>query len=85
MAKLVWDNVGEHLYHTGNKWGVLFVSDPTVVGSGNRLAGYANGVAWNGLSTVNETPSGADENAIYADDMKYLALRGAEDFGGTIE
>lgn len=85
MAKLTWDNVGEHLYHTGNKQGVLFVSDPTVEASGNRLAGYANGVAWNGLSTVNETPSGADENAIYADDMKYLALRGAEDFGGTIE
>ena len=76
MAALVWDQTGEHLYETGTKNGILFVSD--------GANGWKNGVAWNGLTGVSETPSGADENGQYADDVKYLALRGTEDFGGTI-
>lgn len=77
MAKLVWDQVGERLYETGTKKGVLFVQD-----AGGQ---YGTGVAWNGLTAVTETPSGAEETALYADDIKYLSLRSAEEFGGTIE
>lgn len=77
MAKLVWDAVGEHLYETGVRMGVLYPqsSDGT----------YPAGVAWNGLTGVTESPSGADATALYADDIKYLELRAAEEFGGTIE
>lgn len=74
--KLSWDKIGEHFYETGVDHGVLYPS------LGN---GYGNGVAWNGLTAVNETPSGADANDSYADNIKYLSLRAAEDFGGTIE
>lgn len=74
--KLVWDKIGEHFYETGVDHGILFPS----IG-----AGYGNGVAWNGLTSVNETPSGADANAQYADNIKYLNLIAAEDFGATIE
>ena len=77
MAKLVWDQVGERLYETGTKKGVLFVQDA----GGN----YGKGTAWNGLTAVTESPSGAEETALYADDIKYLSLRSAEEFGGTIE
>lgn len=76
MPKLVWDQTGEHLYETGISKGVLFVR------SGNA---YGNGVAWNGLTTVTENPTGADSTAIYADNIKYLNLVAAEDFEGTIE
>lgn len=75
MAKLVWDAVGAKTYETGVDHGVLY---PQVGGS------YPKGVAWNGLTSVQETPSGADENAFYADNIKYGSLRGAEDFGATI-
>lgn len=77
MAKLVWDAVGEHLYETGVRMGVLYpqAADGT----------YPTGVAWNGLTGVTESPSGADATALYADDIKYLELRAAEEFGGTIE
>lgn len=75
MAKLTWDQDGERLYETGTKNVVLYPK---------TQSGYAKGVAWNGVTGVTETPSGGDENNQYADDMKYLALRGAEDFGGTI-
>lgn len=74
--KLSWDKTGEHFYETGVDHGVLYPS----LGSG-----YGNGVAWNGLTSINETPSGADANDSYADNIKYLSLRAAEDFGGTIE
>ena len=76
MAKLVWDKVGERYYETGTKNGVLYpqASDGS----------YPLGVAWSGLTGVTESPSGGDPNDIYADDMKYLSLRGAEDFGGTV-
>ena len=74
---MVWDQVGDKTYETGVKNGVLYpqASNGT----------YPNGVAWNGLTSVSETPDGGDANDIYADDIKYLVLRGVENFGGTIE
>ena len=77
MAKLVWDNVGEHLYETGIRNGVLYPISASGV--------YNNGVAWNGLTAITESPSGAEATDLYADDIKYLTLRSAETFGGTIE
>ena len=75
-SKLEWDATGEHFYETGVKMGVLYpISNGT----------YGNGVVWNGLTAVTESPSGADANAIYADDSKYLELRAAEEFGATVE
>lgn len=76
MARLVWDKTGERFYETGVKNGVLY---PVVNGA------YPKGVVWNGLTSVSESPSGADANAIYADDIKYLELRAAEEFGATVE
>ena len=77
MANLIkWDEVGEHLYETGTSKGVLYLQD--------NNGAYPKGVAWNGLTGVTEKPSGADTNAIYADDIKYLALQAAEDFGATL-
>ena len=78
MAKLVWDQTGERLYETGVDRGVLFVYDT----DGNE---YGTGVPWNGLTAVNETPSGAESNPQYADNIKYLDLYSAEEFGATIE
>ena len=75
-SKLEWDASGEHLYETGVKMGVLY---PVTNGA------YGNGVVWNGLTGVTESPSGADANAIFADDTKYLELRAAEEFGATVE
>ena len=83
MARLEWDKTGEHFYETGVKNGVLYPYDKTKTGEGQHP--YGPGVAWNGLTSVSESPSGADENAIYADNIKYLSLRGAEEFGATIE
>lgn len=77
MSRLVWDATGSRLYETGTKMGVLYPLNASGV--------YTPGVAWNGLSAVTESPSGADPNPIWADDIKYLELRGAEEFGGTIE
>ena len=77
MAKLVWDQVGEKLFEIGTDHGVLFVQ--------NADGTYGNGVAWNGLTAVNENPSGAEATSIYADDIKYLNLYSAEEFGATIE
>lgn len=77
MAKLVWDESGKRLYETGVKKGVLYVQGA----SGT----YENGVAWNGLTAVTESPSGAEPTALYADDIKYLELFSAEEFGATIE
>lgn len=76
MAKLIWDATGERTYETGVDHGVLY---PQVNGA------YPKGVAWNGLTAVTETPSGAEANAIYADNIKYLNLFSAEDFGATVE
>jgi hypothetical protein len=77
MPALVWDQVGERLYETGVDHGVLYVPDVSGV--------YATGVAWNGLTAVTESPSGAEANAIYADNIKYLNLISAEEFGATLE
>lgn len=75
--KLVWDNIGERLYETGVSNGVLYPR--TADGS------YPIGVAWNGLTGVTESPSGAEATALYADNTKYLSLLSAEEFGATIE
>ena len=77
MSKLVWDQTGERLYETGVKKGVLYVQD-----SGGT---YPKGVVWNGLTTVTESPSGAEATPLYADDIKYLNLMSTEELGGTIE
>lgn len=77
MSKLVWDATGERLYEAGVKQGVLY---PIQADSK-----YSKGVVWNGLTTITESPSGAEATALYADDIKYLNLVSAEEFGGTIE
>ena len=77
MSKIVWDQTGERLYETGVKQGVLYVQ-----ASGGT---YPKGVAWNGLTTVTESPSGAEATPLYADDIKYLNLMSAEELSGTIE
>lgn len=77
MSKLVWDQTGDRLYETGVKNGVLYPqgADGT----------YPKGVAWNGLTAVTESPSGAEATPLYADDIKYLNLMSNEEFGATIE
>jgi hypothetical protein len=77
MAELTWDGTGERFYETGVDHGVLYMPDESGV--------YSDGVAWNGLTTLTESPSGAEGNAQYADNIKYLNLFSAEEFGGTIE
>lgn len=76
MAKIIWDNTGEKLYETGVKNGVLYLQTAGV---------YSKGVAWNGLTAVTESPSGAEPTNLYADDIKYISLYSAEEFGATIE
>ena len=76
MSALTWDATGERLYETGVNQGALYVM------SGNT---YGNGVAWNGLTAITETPSGAEQTPLYADNIKYLNLISAEEFGLTIE
>lgn len=76
MSKIVWDETGKRVYETGVKNGVLY---PQVEGA------YPKGVAWNGLTAVTESPSGAEATPLYADDIKYLNLMSAEEFGATVE
>lgn len=76
MAKIVWDKTGERFYETGVKQGVLY---PQSSGT------YPKGVAWNGLTAVTESPSGAEATPLYADDIKYLNLMSNEEFAATIE
>lgn len=78
MAAITWDNTGERFYETGVDHGVLYPYN-------TASKKYTGGVAWNGLTSVSETPSGADETALYADNIKYGSMRAAEDHGGTIE
>lgn len=78
MAALTWDGTGERFFETGTKKGVLYPYDTTQ----NK---YGNGVAWNGLTAVTESPSGAESTDLWADDIKYASMRSAEDFGFTIE
>lgn len=77
MSKLVFDKASERFYETGVSHGVLFVKGDD--------GAYEDGVAWNGLTAVTESPEGAEETALYADNIKYLALRSVEEFKGTIE
>ena len=77
MAKLVFNNVGERLFETGVKNGVLYVMGDD--------GAYENGVVWNGLTAVTESPSGAETTPLYADDVKYVVIYAAEEFGATVE
>lgn len=77
MSKIVWDKTGERFYETGVKQGVLYPQ--------SSAGTYSKGVAWNGLTAVTESPSGAEATALYADDIKYLNLMSTEEFGATIE
>lgn len=77
MSRLTWDTTGERYYETGVKQGVLY----PIQADGK----YTKGVAWNGLTAVTESPSGAEATALYADDIKYLNLLSNEEFGATIE
>ena len=78
MSTVVWDASGERFYELGVDHGILF---PTSSGNGE----FTGGVAWNGLTTVTESPSGAEASSQYADNLKYLTLTSAEEFGATIE
>ena len=77
MPRLIWDAIGEKFYEMGTKMGVLYPMSDTGT--------YEEGVAWNGLTAVTESPSGAEETKLYADDIKYASLRSAEEFTYTIE
>jgi len=77
MSKLLWDSVGERLYETGVQQGVLYVRDDT--------GAYPMGVPWNGLIGVTESPSGGEPTPSYANNIKYLNLMSAEEFGASIE
>ena len=77
MAKLVWDALGEHFYETGVDHVVLYRLDANNA--------YSKGYAWNGVSSISESPSGGDANPVWADNIKYLNLRAAEEYGSTIE
>ena len=77
MSKIVWDAIGEHTFETGVRNGVLYLKD--------AQGAYSTGVAWNGLTSVSESPEGAEATDLYADDIKYLTLMSAENFKATIE
>lgn len=77
MAALTWDAVGSRFYETGTKNGVLYLID--------AQGAYSTGVAWNGLTAVTASPEGAEATDLYADDIKYITLRSAENFKCTIE
>lgn len=77
MSKIVWDQTGERFYETGVDHAVLYLID--------NNGDYSTGVAWNGITAITESPSGAEANPLYADNIKYLNLISAEDFGATIE
>lgn len=81
MAKLTWDNTGERFYETGVKNVALYVFDNAPGGT----KAYKEGVAWNGVTAISESPSGAEPTALYADDKKYLNLLSAEEFAASIE
>lgn len=81
VGRLVWDKTGEHFYETGISKGVLYTGS---VNPDSGIVTWNTGVAWNGLISVSESPDGGDDEAFYADNIKYLSLRGVEDFGGSI-
>ena len=78
MAKLTWSEAGKRIYETGVRNGVLYPIDVAT-------ATYPKGFAWNGLTAITQSPSGAEPTPLYADDIKYLNLISAEEFGATIE
>ena len=82
MAKIVWDQTGTRNYETGVDHGVLY---KYAEAAGQEAAGFKNGVAWNGLTAVNESPSGAEPSPLYADNIKYLNLMSAEEYAASIE
>ena len=83
MAKLIWDEIGKRLYETGVDHGVLYrYKKPNATAEDKP---YSGGVPWNGLTAVTESPSGAEASPLYADNIKYLNLMSAEEFGATIE
>lgn len=75
--KLLWDEIGKRFYETGVSKGVLYPQD--------KSGAYPKGVAWNGLTAVTESPSGAEATPLYADNIKYLNLMSNEEFGATVE
>ena len=77
MSKIVWDAIGDHIFETGVRNGVLYLK--------GAEGTYNTGVAWNGLTSVSESPEGAEATDLYADDIKYLTLMSAENFKATIE
>ena len=77
MSKIVWDAIGDHIFETGVRNGVLYLK--------GAEGTYDTGVAWNGLTSVSESPEGAEVTDLYADDIKYLSLMSAENFKATIE
>lgn len=87
MAKtnfLEWDVNGERYYETGVNHAVLYLYENTYTND-SVVHHYAKGVVWNGITSINESPSGAEENKLYADNIKYLSMRSAEEFGATVE
>lgn len=82
MSKLMWDKTAEHFYETGVNQGVLYVYNASAT---DKTKAYDGAHAWNGLISVSESPTGADANALYADNSKYLNLISREDFEATIE
>ena len=88
MAKLLWDQIGERIYETGDKNVALYPYSATASVPSGATTGathYPKGVAWNGITAITESPSGAEATDLWADDDKYATLRSAEQFGGTIE
>lgn len=82
MAKLEWDKTGAHYFENGVDHGVLY---PQTDGGSSGSVVYGNGVAWNGLTSVTQSPEGAEPSAVYADNIKYLSLLSVEEFNATIE
>lgn len=84
MAILTWDKPGERFYETGVSNAVLYLANRTYNPTTGTSITYPKGVAWNGITTISENPEGADANDFYADNIKYLSIRGVENFGGSI-
>lgn len=81
MTRLAWDKVGEHFFETGVDQVALFPMGTNESG----VVTYGKGVAWNGVTGVTESPGGADETKVYADNIQYLGVRALETYGGTIK
>lgn len=84
MAILQWDNAGERYYETGVSNVVLYLANRTYNPTTGTSITYPKGVAWNGVTTISEAPEGADANDFYADNIKYLSIRGVENFKGSV-